>query len=260
MDAGAPIGPCFRYNDSYPAQLNRTARLGSDHEFQFAACGGAFMNGMAGQINFISKPDFATISIGGNDAGFFKTLDACVYKFYSSFTSTCYEKLDEATDFIKSEYFENKYGQIIDDLLRKNDAPSYRVFATGYSPFFDHHMTDDCNDQSLSYWPFYQAKLTVDVRTRLNEVVDRLNEKMGQIIKDRQDNRIIFVNWAHRFDQHRFCQPGKPPEDGENTWFFNAGRRDPFITTGRVFHPKPQGYSAIVDEILSVWEVAPAVK
>ncbi len=36
-----------------------------------------------------ASPDFATLSIGGNDLGFFDVMNACVFRFYSFYSGTC---------------------------------------------------------------------------------------------------------------------------------------------------------------------------
>ncbi|KAK2831984.1 hypothetical protein FQN49_006974 [Arthroderma sp. PD_2] len=195
----------------------------------------------------------------------------------------------------------------MDSLLKKSDSDSFRIFALGYSAFFDDALTDDCNYDTYNYWwDFLPQYLDVDVRRKVNDVCKQLNEKIGEIINDRKDDKVIWVNWAPRFDKHRFCQPKKHAEDGDNTWFFAAdfdsvniegintktcereteasgdwGQRaacgiaitremypdaKPRVGTidakssnplgpgtARVFHPKPQGYAAIVEEIRSVW-------
>ncbi|KAK2868006.1 hypothetical protein FQN49_003251 [Arthroderma sp. PD_2] len=329
--AGVGAGPqidagCWLYADSYPGQLNRSNLLPGDHRFQFLACSGVRMQAVDTYLNraerkerktvdqYIDKVEdatFATLSIGGNDVGFFKILNACVYNFYGPFSGSCNETLDLADAIVASDEFTTGYNAALDLLLQKGDSPSFRILATGYSAFFDDALTDDCNEHTLSYWPgWWQNKLTVDVRRRINNVSKSLNAKIGQIINARPDNRVIWVDWAWRFDKHRFCQPGKPPIDSESAWFFDVefrefipnedidietcelesqlsgdweeraacgiaivraafpnatlrgvgdnvdtkGGRDPFApSTARLFHPTPQGYAAIVEEIRRVW-------
>ncbi|KAL1970176.1 hypothetical protein VTN77DRAFT_6581 [Rasamsonia byssochlamydoides] len=243
IDAGAQLdSSCWRYNDSYPAQLNRTSTLGPDHEFQFVACSGTIMKNISPfsssggrqtidkQIAAISTPDFATVSIGGNDAGFFNILNACVYRFYGPWSGNCTLELENAMQTIASDTFAYTYNSVMDALLAKNPAETFRIFANGYSPFFDDALSDDCNTLSLGYWSDTNGPwLTVDLRRSLNDVCNALNTRIGDIIQARNENKVIFVNWASAFDAHRFCQPGKGIEDGDNTWFYDADFRTTYI-------------------------------
>ncbi|KAF3479912.1 esterase family protein [Arthroderma uncinatum] len=185
-------------------------------------------------INRVENANFATLSMGGNDVGFFNILNACAYAFYGPFSGSCEEAIEFAELVVASDEFATGYSAALDLLLEKGDSPSFRVLATGYSAFFDDALTDDCDEYSLSYWPgWWKKTLTVDIRSRINNICKKLNAKIGQIINARSDDRVIWVDWAWRFDDHRFCQPGKPPIDGENTWFFDVDFRE-FMPNGDI--------------------------
>lgn len=227
---------CWRYSDGYPGQLNRSSILGSGHSFDYRACSGALMEEASSsssgsskaiqkQIDGMSAADFVTVSIGGNDAGFFKLLDGCIFNFQGPASHDCQDELSTSLKFIASDDFATTYNGVMDAIIAKNTADTFRVFANGYSPFFDGSLSDECNEKSLGYWGAYQPKLTVDVRRQLNDVCTKLNDRLGEIVKGRSDNKVIFVNWSHRFDEHRFCQPGKDIEDGDNTYFFDIASR-----------------------------------
>ncbi|EEQ35467.1 hypothetical protein McanMca71_003119 [Microsporum canis] len=252
--AGVGAGPqvddgCWLFADGYPGLLNRSNLLPGDHGFQLLACSGVRMldrdtylnraerkkhKSVSEYIDRVENASVATLSIGGNDVGFFNLLNACIYNFYGPFSGSCEETLEFAEAVIASDEFTAGYNTMLDQLLQKGDSPSFRVLATGYSAFFDDALTDDCNEYTLSYWPgWWHQQLTVDIRKRMNKMCTELNAKIGQIIDARPDNRVIWVDWAPRFKEHRFCQPGKPPVDGENTWFFDVEFRE-FIPTDEV--------------------------
>lgn len=260
-----------------------------------------------GQIDAMNDADFVTLSIGGNDAGFFEVLNACLFKFYGPAAPSCEKTRKRALHRIKSQKFNSTYNAMLDSILERHPASSFRIFANGYSRFFDDALTSECNHISLGYWTGFQPRLTVELRRSLNELCDLLNERIGLIIQERNDERVIWVNWAPRFNQHRLCRPGKGLLDGES-WFYGVGFRgrssDPIegddcdsagdfesralcdiaiafanhpqmepvsedfqVTWGReffgpkyarVFHPTPDGYKAIVDQILEVCPYASA--
>ncbi|WEW60679.1 hypothetical protein PRK78_006166 [Emydomyces testavorans] len=329
VGAGSQLdSKCWQYSESYPAQLNNTDMLkGYGHSMQFLACTGTVMRDDWGssassgggkkkiiwdQIDAIKGADFVTLSIGGNDAGFFDILNGCIYKFYGPASPSCENIKKSAREKMMSKEFRVTYNKVLDAILTKNSEKSFRIFVTGYSKFFDDKLTDECSGKSLGYWAGYQPRLTVKLRRDLNDICGTLNEMIGQIIAEKKDERVIWVNWAPKFDSHRFCQPGKGLAD-KDTWFYDAafrrtdigsinpktcetdseaatgdwgaqalcaiavahakypalkpvsgeiqttGGRDPFgPNDGRLFHPKPEGYRAIVDQIREVWPYAPA--
>ncbi|PGH32679.1 hypothetical protein GX50_04526 [[Emmonsia] crescens] len=222
-------------------QLIRTGVLGQNHAFQFLACSGAVM-GIAGtsfsrkkaigkQIRALKPTDLVTLSIGGNDAGFFDILNACVYRFYGIRSGNCKEQLQKSMKLISSDTFAVSYHKTLTDILAKGAGPHFRLLALGYSPFFDEALTDECNSKSFGYWKMWRPKLTVKLRRQLNEVSLHLNSRIIELIKDRGDDRIIWVDWAPKFKDHLFCQPGKEsPSDGENTWFFDVDFRSMNLT------------------------------
>ncbi|EEP80542.1 predicted protein [Uncinocarpus reesii 1704] len=312
---------CWRYSGSYPVQLNNSGIFGGHTlSMQFLACTGAVMKKDWGvttfsgssktmhiwdQINALRDADFVTLSIGGNDIGFFDLLNACLFQFYGPASPNCETVKKVARARILSREFWQTYSLVLDAILRKNPARSFRIFANGYGKFFDTALTEECNTKSLGYWLGYQPKLTVKTRRELNEISTMLNDRIGQIISWKKNERVILVNWDPRFDSHRFCRPRKGLTDPD-TWFFDSrfrlrggdpidpetckedskvavgdwdaqarcaiaithanypklrpilrrpiGKIDPFgPENGRLFHPKPEGYKAMVDQILQVW-------
>ncbi|PGH02190.1 hypothetical protein GX51_04764 [Blastomyces parvus] len=246
IDAGKQLrSSCWRFKDSYPMQLIRTGLLGQNHSFQFLACSGAVM-GIPGtsfskqktisrQIKALKPTDLVTLSIGGNDAGFFNILNACVYRFYGIRSGDCNEQLTKSRRLISSEKFADAYNKTLTNILAKGTGPHFRLMALGYSPFFDEALSDDCNKKSFGYWRMWRPKLTVNLRRQLNEIPLHLNNRMVQLIKAMDDERIVWVDWAPKFKDHLFCQPGKKrPSDGNNTWFFDIDFSSKNLSAGDV--------------------------
>ncbi|EEH07198.1 conserved hypothetical protein [Histoplasma capsulatum G186AR] len=234
IDAGRKLhNSCWRFKDSYPMQLIRSGVLGQNHAFQFLACSGAVM-GIPGtsfskhksidrQIKALKPSDLVTLSIGGNDAGFFDILNACVYRFYGTRSGNCSEQLEKSKKLISSDEFADAYHKTIINILAKGNGPHFRLLTLGYSPFFDEALSDDCNNRSFGFWKMWQPKLTVNLRQQLNEISLELNNKIVHLIKDLGDERIVWVDWSPKFKDHLFCQRGnKTISDGDNTWFFDV--------------------------------------
>ncbi|EDN10312.1 predicted protein [Histoplasma mississippiense (nom. inval.)] len=234
IDAGRKLhNSCWRFKDSYPMQLIRSGVLGQNHAFQFLACSGAVM-GIPGtpfskhksidrQIKALKPSDLVTLSIGGNDAGFFDILNACVYRFYGTRSGNCSEQLEKSKKLISSDEFADAYHKTLINILAKGNGPHFRLLTLGYSPFFDEALSDDCNNRSFGFWKMWQPKLTVNLRQQLNEISLELNNKIVHLIKDLDDERIVWVDWSPKFKDHLFCQRGnKTISDGDNTWFFDV--------------------------------------
>ncbi|KAI2010549.1 hypothetical protein LOZ50_001033 [Ophidiomyces ophidiicola] len=238
VGAGLELDPnCWKFSDSYPAQLSRADIYnGSNPEMQFLACSGTVMRSnwvqassrggkkwkqIWEQIGAIENADFVTLSVGGNDIGFFNVLNGCAYRFYGPASPDCEKMLMMAKKKIKSNEFALTYNQILDAILSKNTAKSFRVFVNGYSEFFDENLTSECDIESLGYWVGYRPRLLKELRGEVNKICKGLNEKIGEIIEKRNDKRIVFVDWAPKFDSHRFCRPGGGLMDGD-TWFYDA--------------------------------------
>ncbi|EEH46873.2 uncharacterized protein PADG_02971 [Paracoccidioides brasiliensis Pb18] len=239
---------CWRFRDSYPMQLIRTGVLGQNHSFQFLACSGAVMGipgtsfnkqrAIARQIKALKPTDLVTLSIGGNDAGFFDILNACIYRFYGIRSGNCIEQLSKSLKLIDSDEFAQTYDKVLAELLAKGAGPHFRILALGYSPFFDDALTDECNNMSFGYWKMWRPKLTVRLRRQLNDVSLHLNKRIVEIINERGDDRIVWVDWAPQFKNHLFCQPGKStPTDGDNTWFFDVDFRSANLTRDDALDP-----------------------
>lgn len=185
-------------------------------------------------------PAFATVSIGGNDLGFFDVLNACIFRFYSFYSGTCESALAAADVAIASPDFELRLMLILREVLDKvkwERHPEFAITVTGYARFFNEH-TKKCDDVSLGVWWGGNGitrgpKLTRGLRMRINRLVEAVNEKIRRTVEGVNGafagmERVVFVNFDEVFEGHRFCEEGvvEPDYGREETWFFLPGGAD----------------------------------
>jgi hypothetical protein len=117
-------GSCKRSPYAYPALW---AASHAPASFAFVACSGArtgdVLNNQIGALN--SSTTLATISIGGNDAGFTDVITTCTF----GSDSTCINRVNQAKAYATGTLpglLDNVYGQI------RTRAPYARVVVLGY--------------------------------------------------------------------------------------------------------------------------------
>ncbi|TID02004.1 Lipase 1 [Colletotrichum higginsianum] len=233
--------------------------------FQFLSCTGSttdnvLSGGERSQIdnfNTSINADFAILSIGGNDLGFFRVMNACIFRFYSFYSGTCEAALQDVSDRIEGPDFEQRLEMVIMEILDKvhwEKRPWFVITVTGYARFFSVE-TDECDNCTLGVW-WQGPKLKRDVRQRMNNMVMAVNDKLKRSI-DAVNSRFttpkaIFVNYDARFDGHRFCEPTvtEPAYNRTETWFFLVGGKDnnPNVTDPT---PAPNGTSIRTDDARS---------
>ncbi|KAJ9154996.1 Lipase 1 [Pleurostoma richardsiae] len=217
--------------------------------FQWLSCTGAttedvLTGGGAGAsqidaLNASLPADFALLSVGGNDLGFFDVINACVFRFYGSYSGTCAAALAAADALLASPAFEDRLRaallEILDRGLRAG-RPRFAVTVTGYARFFDAE-TRGCDERSLGvWWGGGGPPLTREVRRRLNGLVDAANARIGRAV-DEVNGRfslpgrrpgVLFVDYDAAFEGHRLCEPGveEPAYNRTETWFFLVGGED----------------------------------
>lgn len=68
--------------------------------------------------------------------------------------------------------------------------------------------------------------MTRDRRDSVNRLVTLMNEHINAAVERTKtawgSNSITFVDYNHKFNGHRFCEPGvvEPDNKNENTWIF----------------------------------------
>jgi lysophospholipase L1-like esterase len=201
-------GPCGRSPSGYPslwAAKHPTASL------RFVACGGATTDDVRNtQLSALdSGTDLVSITIGGNDAGFFPTLALCT----SSTDAACEQQVTTARTGI-ARVLPGKLDATY-QAIRKQ-APNAIVVVLGYPRLFD--PTADCPGDGL----------TTFKRQVLNAAADHL----ARVIADRaQAAGFRFADVRSPFSGHAICTPA--------AWINNLS------PTGAPtsFHPNAAGYS-----------------
>ncbi|KAI0195135.1 SGNH hydrolase-type esterase domain-containing protein [Xylaria flabelliformis] len=209
--------------------------------FQFLSCTGATTaNVMAGgensqidSFNASLPADFALLSVGGNDLGFFDVMNACVFRFYNFYSGTCETAIAHSRANLESDEFEIRLRIVIMEILDKirwEKKPRFTITMTGYARFFN-ELTDGCDDMSFGIW-WYGPKLTKKLRADMNALVLTVNAKLHKTINainaDFTEDKVLFVDYDDAFEGHRFCEPNvtEPDYGRADTWFFLVGGQD----------------------------------
>lgn len=244
---------CYRSTGSYVPQLNTDFPFNGGNKYQFIACTGAKTPDVLDtQIELIvddPPPDFAVLTLGGNDIGFSDILKACLLKPGGPISADCDDTLAASRVKLDSQDLQDNMFKVYDGIFGKMPAGyHYHVYHILYSAFFN---ADDastwCNDQTFGLLPGYKPLLTLDLRTKLNRLGEDLNSRLAEIIeayrKTKQPvdgphapgwvrNRIWSIdpdrerdslnNAYGIFDKHRFCEIGveDPAFNDPSTWFF----------------------------------------
>lgn len=247
-------GDCRRGQHAYPLllhldQANHSLATNTTPVFQWLSCTGAQTTDIlsipsmtpskpTSQIDALNTttsnaPSFATLSIGGNDLGFFDVMNACIFRFYSFYSGTCAAALAAADAALSSPVFEQRLTIILHQILDKiawERHPTFHITVTGYARFFN-ALTPECDDMSLGVW-YGGPKLTRDIRTRMNALVlaanDRLRRTVEAVDTRFSGRRVVFVDYDAAFEGHRFCEPGvvEPAYNRTDSWFFLVGGPD----------------------------------
>lgn len=229
---------------AYPVLIRNdmmTAQSDDPTTFQHLSCTGSTIEdvlagGDHSQIdlfNTTDSADFALLSIGGNDLGFFDIMNSCIFRFYSFYSGTCEAALARSEQQIASPEFDSHLRLLIMEILDRvqwEKRPWFTITITGYARFFNAE-TKECDDYSLGMW-WRGPKLKQDLRRKMNRMVTNVNRRIEQAIsvinEAFTEPRVLFVDYDDAFDGHRFCEPNvvEPDYMRNNTWFFLVGGED----------------------------------
>ncbi|KAF4189633.1 hypothetical protein CNMCM7927_007317 [Aspergillus lentulus] len=172
--------------------------------------------------------NFATITIGGNDAGFSKVLIQCILQppfygkgghWWSGETFDCDGEISNAQAVIADKDFTGHLSSLYQQILDIPPADhQFALYVAGYSQFFDTTNKADCGTLGLLW---YKPPLTLDLRQKINSLTLQVNEKIQQAIANvtlRSHRSITYVDWDPRMDGHRFCTPGYSDEPITNKY------------------------------------------
>src|ERR1700761_6873986 len=121
---------CRQGEFSYPKQLLAATAPGA--EFQNLACSGAtlkniYEGGEHSQIDSwdSTNSDVATISIGGNDVGFYDILTACIIRVGGIFAGDCESEIQKARQIMSSYEFQDTIKQTLVQIVQKAKRPGF---------------------------------------------------------------------------------------------------------------------------------------
>lgn len=185
--------------------------------------------------------DIATISIGGNDIGFYNILTACVLWVGGYWAGDCSKEVAKANEILTSPELPANITSALREILNKSGNDAFKVYMTGYLTFFN-ETTPLCESSSFRiYSPHYDATqkekgqpwLTTALRTQLNDVVVALNMMLSRITDSvnayyANNQRVVFVDPNPAYAGHRWCEDGvyEPDNDRLDTWLFLSGTPD----------------------------------
>ena len=139
---------------SHPNQLNIWVEsLQPNIDFQNLPCSGAVITdvlkgGSKSQIDKWTNPskaDRATISIGGNDVGFYNVLTSCVLRVGSFVAGDCDYYIGQAYNTMNGAEFVNNVKTALRQIIDKSGRSDFRIIQTGYPTFFNNETAScDC--------------------------------------------------------------------------------------------------------------------
>ena len=243
-------GGCRKGSYSYPRQL--AAMAVGDIDFQNLPCSGAIVGevlqgGDKSQIDAWTNPsnaDIATLSIGGNDIGFYPILTACVLRVGQSFAGDCDAAIQSAYNKINGRDLFNDIASALNQMIDKSGRDDFKVYMTGYPAFFNVD-TKTCDYSTFYYWQpghhgFHHlgnwAYLYQALRLQINNLVTALNTMLSQVADSVNaqypSQRVWFVDPNPAYDGHRFCETDagtevtEPDASRADTWLFLSGWGD----------------------------------
>jgi hypothetical protein len=174
----------------------------------FPACSRSVFQSVEGQANFIGeKPEFATLTIGGNDANFFDVVESYIYQYKPGFygpeypdeSGACAQAIKKAQLAISNPIFANNL-RILALQRWRQEISCVQDFLTGYAHFFNVDAdATRCNNQSFCPTLGRNPKLSMELRVAINDLVEQVNNNPN----------IHFVDISPGFNGHRFCEPKK---------------------------------------------------
>ncbi|KAL8915870.1 MAG: hypothetical protein Q9208_008817 [Pyrenodesmia sp. 3 TL-2023] len=187
------------------------------------------------------RPEFVTLSMGGNDIGFLELVELCIYSIpnLKDLSMECGDAIARSQRLVNSRNFVNDAINVLIATLRQGtdrQGPSFKIYVTGYAQFFN-ERTAQCN--TVSFRPDYfrfalKAKqyLTIGKRRALNKIARDLNAGIREAVMKANfgaPGRVFFIDYDRQFEGHRFCDRIEPNPDDAETWFFTYGANEAAI-------------------------------
>jgi lysophospholipase L1-like esterase len=180
-------GSCDRSNDAYPEQWSDD---NSPASFVSVACSGSTTaDVIVSQVPALSaSTTLASITIGGNDAGFASVMETCMLES----TSSCLNAVSAAEAFITSP---SQLPARLDTTLStiRAHAPYAKIVVLGYPDLYDLSKSGTCTG------------LSTRDRTALNGGADALD---GALATAAAANGDTFADVRGQFAHHEICDSG----------------------------------------------------
>lgn len=172
---------CQRSTNAYPSKW---AAAHSPASFKFVACSGATTTDVLNsQVSALSSSTtLASITIGGNDAGFSSVLQTCVLQS----DSACLNAISSAESFMDNQ-LPGRLGSLFSTMHSK--APDARIVVLDYPHLYIPH-------------PTFCAGLSNTKRTALNGAADHLDTTIG---KATSNAGFTFADVRSQFAGHELC-------------------------------------------------------
>ena len=219
---------------------DQTAKLIHGKQIANANTGKLVFNPATNRIN-PAVADFATISVGGNDIGFYNILTACVLWVGGYWAGDCDTEITKAYEMLANPDLAASIAFALKEIIDMNDEEAFKIYVTGYVTFFN-ETTSLCESSSFRiYNPHYdsthkeegQPFLTMALRTKLNDLVKALNAMLSRITDSvnaeyPDAQRVAFVDPNPAYAGHRWCEDGvlEPNNDRLDTWLFLSSSPD----------------------------------
>jgi len=253
---------CWRLQQAYSSQMNQNVTWAKGpSNLTFVACSGAHYSDIAAdprssQLSKAGHPSFITLTVGGNNIGFYNIVVNCLYQpeRYGDYGNPYDNDPDQSGNCIvamqaaMSQYdnWETWMRGTMQDVMLKNPPnPTFDLFLTGYVHFFNTNENAQCNSWSFGVWlPGIPGNrrplLSYPLRRDLNDLVQKVNEQYSAAVDNLNKAAILkgsrahFVDISPAFDTHRFCEDGYSYRDqyyNGDMWIWNLS---PNIPTGQV--------------------------
>ncbi|KAI0406387.1 SGNH hydrolase-type esterase domain-containing protein [Xylaria palmicola] len=186
-------------------------------------------------MDLVGNPQMITYHAGGNNCGFGDVVKNCIYQPDPSETygdypgpGLCAESLGRSNDYINKPgeggLYYDEVKTLMDvlghDAVRDND--NFRLYVLGYAHFFN-LGANYCDD--ISFGPLrHRPKLSNQLRTDINDGVERVNQVLARAVGDFTDPRITFIDISPAFNGHRFCENSHSYQDqwySTDVWLWN---------------------------------------
>ncbi|HWM37947.1 MAG TPA: SGNH/GDSL hydrolase family protein [Streptomyces sp.] len=206
-DYDSDSGNCKRSANAYAQQW---AAANSPSSFDFTACSGARTGDvLSDQLGPLSaSTGLVSISIGGNDAGFADTMQACVLQG----ESVCLTKIEEAKGYITGT-LPGQLDSVYNAITER--AASAKVVVLGYPSMYK--LEGECS-----------VGLSEASRAAINSASDVLNET---IAKRAADHGFAFGDVRGAFAGHEICSG--------DSWLHSVT-----FPIGESYHPTTTGQSS----------------